>query len=791
MQPPIPGQPVQGQRGAAPKGIDPDMVPNPVAVNADDVKRMEGASYVTSSRLNPPLTGTNSHIIDDGNCSPRVIRSSMYNVPAEGTMLDTSGIPLAIVVQPLGDAMGGRLPVPIVDHGPDGPIRCRRCKAYINPGVVFVDGGRNFICNFCGTQNEVQGSYFCNLDHTGRRNDIESRPELRSGTVEYKATAQYHARPPVPISYLFVIDVSYASVKSGLVASAAQAIHSILDSLPIDATNGMTTSSASIGIITYDSAVQFYNLSAGLSQPQMMVVTDTKDPFVPLKSGLLVNAHNSHDVIVNLLSQLPHMFEHNVDSSPQLGAAVRSGIEAMKDAGGKLMVFASTLPTTGPGNLKARDDSKLYGTDKEKSLLTPADTFYDTESKVCVKHGICVDFFLCHHAFIDVATIGTLSHRTGGTVNRFRGFQAHLHGEHLVSTVRRAITRTHGFDAMMRVRASSGLRPVDFFGAFTMDNTTEIELAGIDEDKAIVVQCKHDDKLSEQKGTCFQVALLYTSVHGERIIRVSTLCLNVVSQLADVYRGADMEAVLAMVVKSAIRDARRVSLGELRGQLKAKCSSVLGAYRKHCTSPDTSAGQLILPECLKLMPCYVSSAIKHTALRAGADTGPDDRMDAIFLLLRVGCAQLVASVYPRVVQVDDIEGAETGVIPPIIRPSYARFQAHAAYFVEDGSNIYLWIGSKVSPIFVQKVLGAPSFQAIDGTQTKLQALDNEVSAKVRALLGKLQDERSGSMGLVVVKQKDPSEALFSRYLVEDAMRDALSYVDFLCNCHREIQNLSK
>jgi hypothetical protein len=31
-----------------------------------------------------------------------------------------------------------------------GPIRCSRCKAYINPFMRFIDQGKHFVCNLCG-----------------------------------------------------------------------------------------------------------------------------------------------------------------------------------------------------------------------------------------------------------------------------------------------------------------------------------------------------------------------------------------------------------------------------------------------------------------------------------------------------------------------------------------------------------------------------------------------------------------------------------------------------------------
>lgn len=43
------------------------------------------------------------------------------------------------------------------------------------------------------------------------------------------------------------------------------------------------------------------------------------------------------------------------------------------------------------------------------------------------------------------------------------------------------IRRPIAFDAVMRVRTSTGVRPTDFYGHFYMSNTTDIELASIGE----------------------------------------------------------------------------------------------------------------------------------------------------------------------------------------------------------------------------------------------------------------------------------------------------------------------
>lgn len=49
------------------------------------------------------------------------------------------------------------------------------------------------------------------------------------------------------------------------------------------------------------------------------------------------------------------------------------------------------------------------------------------------------------------------------------------------------ISRPIAFDAIMRVRTSTGVRPTDFYGHFYMSNTTDMELAAVGESIYILV----------------------------------------------------------------------------------------------------------------------------------------------------------------------------------------------------------------------------------------------------------------------------------------------------------------
>ncbi|CAL8395578.1 unnamed protein product [Arctogadus glacialis] len=181
-------------------------------------------------------------------------------------------------------------PLYLVNHGETGPIRCNRCKAYMCPYMQFIDGGRRFQCAFCNCVNEVPVFYFQHLDHMGRR-----MPELSLGSYEFSATLDYckNKKPASAPAYIFMIDVSFTNIKSGLVRLLCDELKTLLDNLPRE--EGAESSAIKVGFVTYNKILHFYNVKSALAQPQMMV--DTAEMFVPLLDGFLVSYAESRAVI--------------------------------------------------------------------------------------------------------------------------------------------------------------------------------------------------------------------------------------------------------------------------------------------------------------------------------------------------------------------------------------------------------------------------------------------------------------------------------------------------------------
>merc|ERR1712112_325826 len=213
-------------------------------------------------------------------------------------------------------------------------------------------------------------------------------------------------------------------------------------------------------------------------------------------------------------------FADTRETETVLGPVIQAGKEAFKAAecAGKLIVFHHNLPVAdAPGKLKNRDDRKVLGTDKEKAVLTPQSKDYNQFGQECVRVGCSVDLFLFNNAYIDIATLSQVCRLTGGQVYKYTYFQADLDGERFISDLKHNVARPVVFDAIMRVRTSTGVRPTDFFGAFYMGNTTDMELASLNSDVALACEIKHDDKLTDEDGVYIQAALLYTSCSGQKI----------------------------------------------------------------------------------------------------------------------------------------------------------------------------------------------------------------------------------------------------------------------------------
>lgn len=719
------------------------------------------------------------------------MRCTTYSLPCTADLAKQCQVPLAAIIKPLATLPKNETPLYVVNHGETGPIRCNRCKAYMCPYMQFIEGGRRFQCGFCNCVNEVPVHYFQHLDHMGRRVDFYERPELSLGSYECVATLDYckNNKPPNPPAFIFMIDVSYSNIKSGLVKMICDELKTLLEKLPKE--EGCESSLIKVGFVTYNKVLHFYNVKSALAQPQMMVVSDTAEMFVPLLDGFLVNYLDSKAVIYNLLDQIPDMFADTNESETVFAPVIQAGVEALKAAecSGKLFIFHSAMPTAeAPGKLKNRDDKKLVNTDKEKTLFQPQKGVYEQLAKDCVANGCSVDLFLFPSQYVDLSTMASVPSHTGGSVFKYNNFQMEIDGDHFLRDLRKDVQKTIGFDAVMRVRTSTGFRATDFFGAVHMNNTTDVEMAAVDCDKAVTVEFKHDDNLAEETGAFIQCALLYTTLSGQRRLRIHNLSLNCSSQLSDLYKSCETDSLINFFAKSAYRAILNQPIKNVREILVNQTAHILACYRKNCASPSPPS-QLVLPDAMKVFPVYMNSLMKTAPLVASTELPTDDRAHQRLSVMAMSVEDSQLLLYPRLIPLHNLDPGSDAVPAPV-RCSEERLSDSGMFLLENGHAMFLWLGQASSPDLIQSIFNLPSLAHLQPNMSVLPELDTPLSKKVRSVVSDLLEKRPNSMKLHVVRQKDKPEMVFRQFLVEDkGLYNGASYMDFLCHVYREVRQL--
>ena len=76
----------------------------------EDDRAARSGQFLTGERgLVPPLVTTDFTVVDQGNASPRFMRSTMYNVPVSGDMLKTAHLPFAVTLTPFARVAEGEV----------------------------------------------------------------------------------------------------------------------------------------------------------------------------------------------------------------------------------------------------------------------------------------------------------------------------------------------------------------------------------------------------------------------------------------------------------------------------------------------------------------------------------------------------------------------------------------------------------------------------------------------------------------------------------------------------------
>ncbi|KAJ1963854.1 COPII subunit [Dipsacomyces acuminosporus] len=462
-------------------------------------------------------------------CPPRHKRSTLNAVPKTDKLLRKTKLPFGLVITPFKTQEQGEEPLPVANE----IVRCRRCRTYINPFVQFVEGGRRWKCNMCSLNNDVP-LFFDYDSATQTQKDRWKRPDLNHAVVEFIAPVEYMVRPPMPPVYVFVIDVSYPAVQLGMPGAIGQSILDTLDRIP------NVDKRTKVAFIAADTSLHFFQVRPGSAEPQQLVVGDLDDVFLPSPSDLLLNLSECREGIECLLSRLGSMFKDNHSVGNALCPAITAAQKLLGTLGGKVVIMQASPPTIGEGKVDPRPEGKDLGTPRESELLRPQNNWYKTLAAECSRVQIAFDTIFFGQQPMDIPTVSCLARYTGGSVFHYPSFMATRKPEveRFTREFSNHIAAKVGLEAVLRIRASKGLRMASYYGNFFLRSMDLLALPNVTPNHSYAVDVEIDDTITTPV-VYFQTALLHTTSYGERRIRVSTLALPTTDNIHTVFHHAD------------------------------------------------------------------------------------------------------------------------------------------------------------------------------------------------------------------------------------------------------------
>lgn len=262
-------------------------------------------------------------------------------------------------------------------------------------------------------------------------------------------------------------------------------------------------------------------------------------------------------------------------------------------------------------------------------------------------------------------------------------------------------------------------------------------MATINAGNSIAVDLRYDDKLPEDEFAVIQVAILYTAVSGERRVRCHNLGLPVCQTVADVFRGACCDTLMNILLRQSVGTLRQGehTVQQVKEGLINRSVKILTAYRKHCAQPGSSLGQLILPEALKLLPVYVTGALKCDAIDGGPEMTPDDKAFAQIKTLGSSIRNTQVILYPKLLRIE-YEEDEENLRAVHVRCSAIRLQKDSGlcFILENGFYLFIYIPVSGTPAnhskFCKNAFGSDVPQNINPENVSFESNISESSVTI-------------------------------------------------------------
>lgn len=684
-------------------------------------------TFETANQSIIPLPSTSFYCVDQGSSDPRLMHLSMYNIPEDEHLRSATKLPLGITIQPFAPVLPSEdIPVVkyvdniVLDDGTQNikePLRCKRCRAYINPGFKF-NYDSNVICNICNVKIKIPIDDFNAINPAGLNGNQTNSIELSKGTVDFLVPKIYNVIEnvdPLPLHYIFVIDVTLLANENGNSVAMIEAVKNSIEYIKENQEN------CKIAIMAFDNKLRFYNLRPDLEAAQEYIINEINDIFLPFYNGLFVNPLESENIINDTLKKIYNFvvgdkYWHVAQSC--YGSALEAAKMAIDTVtgkqGGKIICSLNSLPTIGKGNLSLKKDDAI------KKHLNCDNEFYHHLAEDMLRSYISLDLYITTSGFIDMVTVAHPATLTSGVVKYYPHIVSHEEDYLLSKDMVDEISKIEGYQALLKTRSSTGLSIESYYMEAVEYSSRDPIIPVVTKDTTIDVLLKYDNKLKVGTDVHFQTALLYTDIHGVRKVRSINCNGGVSNNIIDIFKFINQDAVMRIIIKDIIRTLGSCDFINIRKIIDEKIIDVLTQYRALVSG--SSSTQLILPDALKTLPMYLLAFEKSNLMKPNhQSTRGNERIIDLLRYSMFNPAKLNYKLYPQIIpfhvllEQEDLTFYDVNetmlqlrmdtVTNISTRNSHSSLENGGCYFIFNGEAVYLWFNENTNRMLLHDLLG--------------------------------------------------------------------------------------
>lgn len=294
--------------------------------------------------------------------------------------------------------------------------------------------------------------------------------------------------------------------------------------------------------------------------------------------------------------------------------------------------------------------------------------FYEDALGQCTRAGVAVSCVTAPGLGaepLDVSNLQWLSGRTGGDTLHLPSFTTACMPA-LEGNLRHwaAKMQASAYGCVVKLRTSKGLScstlvaPWPAAGASKDGSAFEVSRLSADTSFAFTLYAEEEPEQEDafytrpagRRNFFVQVAVLYSSSKGERLLRVHTTVLGLAPSIRSAYQTVNIGPLMALLVKQAALMAleRKASSKVLpRDVLLEFCLQVMASHKRLSACGDRE-GVLVMGKKLQLLPLYVLAARKlfYTAMSGTMDKAHTEEF--LRNLVRLPIHSLLSALCPRI-----------------------------------------------------------------------------------------------------------------------------------------------